>query len=174
MGIERLWEMNELEISCLIDGDRYIAEVEHDCKTGIFNTTDGVQYFRADDGIIYTRSAIQRLWKINDVSHILNTTGTLLNGNGFFEITTNLRDISQKTISVYLPAIVDEYCLLRPDLRSRKGLLNETLTDVWGESIIVNNKLYRYKRGTFFGTDKDAIQYIKDAENSLKDKTKHL
>jgi len=60
-----------LELSYLVDGDRYMAEVDGDCKTGIFSTTAGNRYFRADDGKVYTLRMIQQLWKIQNTPSIL-------------------------------------------------------------------------------------------------------
>lgn len=63
-----------LELSYLVDGDRYMAEIEYDCKTGIFSTTAGIRYFRADDGKVYRLDMINQLWKICPQSGEYGTT----------------------------------------------------------------------------------------------------
>lgn len=60
-----------LELSYLVDGDRYMAEIEYDCKTGIFSTTAGIRYFRADDGKVYRLDMINQLWKIQNTPSVL-------------------------------------------------------------------------------------------------------
>jgi hypothetical protein len=120
----------------MINGGRYIAEIEHDCKTGAFSTTAGIRVFRTDDGKLYTRNMIDQLWKIRNtpsIHDVIQNHNPIVYGTlplssypGWYFITSDYNDQTHLRLNIILPLI------LLKGLISDNIIFNERFSTVWG------------------------------------------